>query len=54
MFEAPGGASSRSFHLAPGRYAYKLIVNGEWVTDPSNPETTVDPEGNVNSVLVVE
>lgn len=54
MFEAPGGAWSRSFHLAPGRYAYKLIVNGDWVTDPSNPETTVDPEGNVNSVLVVE
>ena len=54
MFEAEGGGWTRAFHLRPGRYEYKLIVDGEWVTDPGNPETAVDPEGHVNSVLVVE
>lgn len=40
--------------LAPGRYTYKVIVDGEWMLDPSNPLTEADGSGNVNSVLVVE
>ena len=40
--------------LAPGRYAYKFVVDGNWILDPSNPNTEEDEAGNVNSVLVVE
>ncbi|HEV2764030.1 MAG TPA: DUF3471 domain-containing protein [Pyrinomonadaceae bacterium] len=40
--------------LAPGRYAYKFVVDGNWLLDPSNPDTEEDEAGNVNSVLVVE
>ena len=40
--------------LAPGRYAYKFIVDGNWMVDPANPATEEDEAGNVNSVLVVE
>lgn len=40
--------------LAPGRYAYKFIVDGQWMLDPSNPQTEEDEAGNVNSLLVLE
>ncbi len=34
--------------LAPGTYAYKFIVDGEWIPDPDNP--TRSDEGDENSV----
>jgi 1,4-alpha-glucan branching enzyme len=40
--------------LAPGRYEYKLVVDGEWVEDAEAQEQTVNPFGTTNSVLVVE
>ena len=40
--------------LAPGRYAYKFIVDGNWMLDPANPATEEDEAGNVNSVVTVE
>jgi glycosidase len=39
--------------LAPGRYEYKFVVDGEWLPDPDNPNTTPDGYGSLNSVLVV-
>lgn len=38
--------------LAPGRYAYKFVIDGNWITDPANAQTEDDGRGNVNSVLV--
>lgn len=38
--------------LPAGRHAYKFVVDGVWMTDPSNPETERTVEGHVNSVLV--
>ena len=38
--------------LASGTYQYKFVVDGQWITDPSNPDTKKDGSGNVNSVLV--
>jgi len=38
--------------IHPGTYTYKFVVDGEWTTDPSNPET--DGSGFGNSVLRVE
>jgi hypothetical protein len=40
--------------LAPGKYTYKFIVDGNWLIDPANPNTEEDEYGNLNSVLVVE
>jgi hypothetical protein len=37
-------------HLGPGKYWYKFIVNGNWMTDPDNLLTEADLHGNVNSV----
>lgn len=39
--------------LEPGKYAYKFIVDGNWILDPANAVTEEDEAGNVNSVLVV-
>ncbi|HYG08406.1 MAG TPA: hypothetical protein VD835_00395 [Pyrinomonadaceae bacterium] len=40
--------------LAPNRYSYKFIVDGNWLLDPSNPETEEDEYGNLNSVLIIK
>lgn len=38
--------------VAPGTWTYKLVVDGEWMADPANPEQ--DSSGFGNSVLRVE
>jgi hypothetical protein len=40
--------------LAPGRYAYKFVIDGNWITDPANAQTEDDGRGNINSVFVKE
>ena len=40
--------------LEAGRYTYKFIVDGNWLLDPSNPDTEEDAAGNVNNVLEVK
>ncbi|NJL14199.1 MAG: hypothetical protein HC913_15105 [Microscillaceae bacterium] len=37
--------------LAPGSYEYKFIVDGEWITDPANPQKVQNEHGTFNSVL---
>jgi chromosome partitioning protein len=39
--------------LPPGEYQYRYVVDGEWCTDPDNPESTPGPMGQPNSVLHV-
>ncbi len=39
--------------LEPGVYTYKFIVDGNWILDPSNPETHEDDYGNLNNLLTV-
>lgn len=39
--------------LPPGRYEYRLVVDGQWVPDPNAAEAAPTPDGRVNSVLVV-
>lgn len=36
--------------LSPGKYWYKFIINGDWITDPDNKLIETDPSGNMNSV----
>ncbi len=40
--------------LAPGRYEYKFVVDGEWVADAEAGEQTANPYGTQNSVVVVQ
>jgi Glycogen recognition site of AMP-activated protein kinase len=53
LFGREGGEWVCRVDLDPGRYAYKFIVDGNWLLDPANPETEEDEAGNVNSVVVV-
>ncbi len=39
--------------LGPGRYEYKLVIDGVWTPDPGNPEVVVN-NGHINSVMMVE
>jgi len=47
------GLHEASVALPPGRCEYRLVVQGVWTADPSNPSTTVNPFGETNSVFVV-
>jgi chromosome partitioning protein len=40
--------------LRPGRYQYRFVIDGEWITDPSNPAVEVDSLGRPTSVIEVE
>lgn len=40
--------------LVGGKHLYKFIVDGKWITDPSNRRVEIDLEGNHNSVLFVQ
>ena len=40
--------------LPPGTYEYKLVVNGEWILDDSNPNFTSNDFGTLNSVIQID
>jgi hypothetical protein len=40
--------------LGPGRYEYKLLVDGRWVADPLNPKKVLNELGSMNSVAEIE
>jgi 1,4-alpha-glucan branching enzyme len=48
-----GDAWKASIPLAPGRYEYRFVVDGEWITDPNCKECVSNDYGSTNSVLVV-
>lgn len=48
------GAYTASVLLAPGRYEYKLVVNGVWCIDPECPDWVPNGLGSLNSVMMVE
>lgn len=41
-------------HLQPGRYTYKFVIDGEWITDPDNPYYEKNEFDTDNSVLWIE
>mgnify|MGYP006277975053 CR=1 FL=1 len=47
------GVWKKKLLLNPGRYQYLLVLDGEWVTDPSNPDSISNNQGKYNSVLTV-
>jgi 1,4-alpha-glucan branching enzyme len=40
--------------LAPGRYEYRFIVDGEWQNDPQAPVSVPNEFGSSNCVLLVK
>ena len=38
--------------LPPGRYEYRLVVDGQWICDPAAADTVPNPFGGHNAVLV--
>jgi chromosome partitioning protein len=41
----------KTISLRPGSYAYKYLVDGRWIADPTNESTTEDAYGGVNSLI---
>lgn len=39
--------------LKPGRYEYKFVVDGNWMSDPANSNNSWNPFGTENSVLEI-
>ncbi|HEX8492743.1 MAG TPA: serine hydrolase [Pyrinomonadaceae bacterium] len=54
LFAREGDEWVSRIDLAPGKHTYKFIVDGEWMTDPGNPDTEDDGSGNTNSVLILK
>lgn len=40
-------------HIPPGRYQYRLVVDGRWMPDPFNPTVAPNPFGEPNSIVLV-
>ena len=40
--------------LTPGRYKYRYVVDGDWMTDPLNPRVERSPYGDYDSVIDLE
>jgi chromosome partitioning protein len=47
------GTFRASMPLAPGRYRYRLIVDGQWQTDPHNTLVEANQFGELNNVVEV-
>jgi len=39
--------------VPPGRYHYRLVIDGKWQNDPYNQQTETNPFGDLNNVVVV-
>jgi chromosome partitioning protein len=47
------GVWQTKINLPPGKYQYRLVVDGMWQQDPYNDNTILNPYGEYNSVLEV-
>jgi len=43
-----------ALELAPGKYRYRMVVDGQWQQDPYNGNVEANPYGEYNSVLEVK
>jgi chromosome partitioning protein len=55
MMEKVGdsGVWQTQMKLDPGRYRYRLVVDGQWQQDPYNESTEMNPFGGFNSVIEI-
>ena len=54
MIRVPDGRWFKDLTLAPGKYEYRIVVDGSWIADPGATETAANPFGEVNPVLKVD
>ncbi len=47
------GGWVKELSIAPGRYEYMFVVDGQWMADPNAKEFAPNPFGGQNSVLVI-
>lgn len=47
------GVHELAIDLEPGRYRYRLVVDGRWIADPYNPTTVSNPFGERDSLLTL-
>ena len=40
-------------NLPPGRYRYRIVVDGRWTPDPHNQTVETNPFGELNSIVEV-
>jgi len=52
--EPIGGVWTKVIKLAPGRYRYRYVVDGQWQNDPSNAAIEPNPYGGHDSLLVMD
>jgi len=43
-----------ALELAPGKYRYRMVVDGQWQQDPYNEKVEANPYGEYNSILEVK
>ncbi|MHC4438374.1 MAG: AAA family ATPase [Planctomycetota bacterium] len=48
------GVWQTQMNLEPGRYRYRLVVDGQWQQDPYNELTEMNPFGGFNSVVEIQ
>jgi 1,4-alpha-glucan branching enzyme len=53
MIPVGDGHWRKELALPPGTFEYRLVVDGQWMPDPSAAETVPNPFGGENSVLRV-
>lgn len=53
MIALGNGRWLKELALPPGRYEYRLVVDGQWIDDPLAKEFVPNPHGSRNGVIVV-
>jgi chromosome partitioning protein len=48
------GVWRMSLPLPPGRYRYRFVVDGKWMTDPNNQYVEANQFGELNNVIEVD
>ena len=48
------GVWTTKLPLPRGRYRYRLIVDGQWMTDPNNKYVEVNEYGEMNNIVEVD
>ena len=52
--EPEGGVWKKTLNLAPGRYRYRFVIDGQWQCDPGNAAVEPSPFGGNDSLLVLD
>ena len=53
MRRLPNGDFETRMRLPKGRYRYRLVIDGRWSHDQSNPSVETNEYGELNSVLEI-